>query len=133
MLDVNPLGGDRVRAETSEETIELWGETRGEGRMTISGNSRVRAKNRDGDPRDAGRLWSHLVDLDWRGYVEIDAQGVREIVVAANGHEELKWGGPGSHVSPESVHNPVAHLLGGRPLDIDCQVRYGMVAKRESN
>jgi hypothetical protein len=133
MLDVNPLGGDQVRAETSEEVIALWGERHGAGRVILSGNSRVRAKNREGDPRDAGRLWSHLVDLEWRGFADMDGEGVREIVVVAEGHEVLQWGGPGSHVSPAAADNPVAFLLGGRPLDIASAVRYGIVAQRAGN
>lgn len=130
MLDVNPLGGDRVRAKATEETIRLWGELQGDGRVLISGRSTVRARNREDVPRDAGRKWSHFVDLRWSGFADIDEVGIREIVVSARGHEELKWGGPGSHVSPEAVRNPVAYLLGGRPLDIASPVRYGITAKR---
>ena len=132
MLDVNPLGGDRVRAETSEESIRLYARKQDDdGRLIISGTSTVRAKNRDGAPGDDGRKWSHFVDLEWSGFADLDDQGIREIVVSARGNEALKWGGAGSRVSPDAADNPVAHLPGGRTLDINCAVRYGMTAQRE--
>ena len=70
------------------------------------------------------------MNLNWHGFAQIDDQGIREIVLSARGDEKLKWGGPGSHVSPNAADNPVAHLLGGRPLDISSSVRYGITAKR---
>ncbi|MGI9239790.1 MAG: hypothetical protein ACR2RV_03255 [Verrucomicrobiales bacterium] len=130
MLDVNPLGGDRVRAELLAESISFWGEKQADGQLSIFGKSTVKAKNRDGTPGDTGRLWSHFVDLKWRGFAALDELGIKEIALVAEGQEELKWGGPGSAVSPNAAENPVAHLLGGRSLDFTTTARYGVSAKR---
>ena len=127
MLDVNPLGGDRVRGKIIEESLELWGEKQGDGPIIIFGTSL--ANGRDGGT-EPGRKWSHRVKLDWRGFADVDEDGIRELALAASGTERLKWGGPGSHVPENAGDNPVAHLLSGRPLDIDCAVRYGATAKR---
>lgn len=130
MLDVNPLGGDRVRAQLLEESIQFWGGKSPDGRIIITGTSLVRAKNRDGVPGDEGRLWSHEVALKWQGFADTDELGIQEIVLVAQGDEKLKWGGPGSAVNPNAADNPVANLLGGRPIDRSCAVRYGATAKR---
>lgn len=132
MLDVNPLGGDRVRALLLELSIDFWAEQVADGRLKITGKSLAHAKNREDIPSDAGRLWNHRVELDWRGFAELGDGRIDEIILSASGHEKLQWGGPGSHVSPNAADNPVAHLLGGRPLDLSCAVRYGVSAKRSS-
>ena len=130
MLDVNPLGGDSVRAELLSQSIEFWAETNDNARLTISGISKVSAKNREGIGADTGRKWSHLVDLKWHGFIDLEAgyKGVREIILAAHGNEQLKWGGPGSRVSPEAAKNPAAHLPAGRWLDISGAVGYWISA-----
>ena len=133
MLDVNPLGGDNVRAKLLEESITFWAEPHadGDGQLLVTGTSNVAAKNRDDIPSDRGRLWSHRVQLTWRGFITLDENGITEIALLADGDEQLKWGGPGSAVSPQAADNPVAHLLSGRPLDISTKVRYGATAKRQ--
>ena len=129
MLDVNPLGGDRVRAELLEESIQLWAQKHGDGQLVISGTSRVNSKNREGVVTDTGRKWNHLVDLKWHGFMNLNAEGIREIVLSARGNEKLSWGGPGSRVSPDATINPVAHLPSGHSLNISSTVRYGITAK----
>jgi hypothetical protein len=129
MLDVNPLGGDRVRAKLLEESIQLWAQKHGDGQLVISGTSRVNSKNREGVVADTGRKWNHLVDLKWHGFMNLNAEGIREIVLSARGHEKLSWGGPGSRVSPDAAKNPVAHLPSGHSLDISSAVRYGITAR----
>ncbi|MFP6872989.1 MAG: hypothetical protein VCA55_05705, partial [Verrucomicrobiales bacterium] len=129
MLDVNPLGGDRVRAKTIEESIQLWAQKHGDGQLVISGTSRVNAKNREGIVADTGRKWTHLVDLKWHGFIDLGTEGIREIILSARGNEQLNWGGPGSRVSPDAARNPVAHLPSGHSLDISSAVRYGITAK----
>ncbi|MDG2125223.1 MAG: hypothetical protein P8J87_16080, partial [Verrucomicrobiales bacterium] len=130
MLDVNPLGGDQVRAQLLHESIAFHAEKQSDQRLVISGSSSVSAKNRDGIPADDGRIWSHAVDLTWHGYIDIDHSGIQEIVLAASGHEELRWGGPGSHVPPDAAANQVAHLMSGHPLELSTPVRYGLTATR---
>ncbi len=129
MLDVNPLGGARVRAELLEESIQLWAQKHGDGQLVISGTSRVKAKNREGVVADTGRKWTHLVDLEWHGFIDLSTEGIREIILSARGNEKLKWGGAGSRVNPDAASNPVAHLPGGHSLDITSAVRYGITAK----
>ena len=130
MLDVNPLGGDQVRARLIHESIEFYAEKQSDNRLTITGKTSVSAKNRDGDPRDRGRLWSHDVALEWHGFIDIDPAGITGVALLANGHEHLVWGGPGSHVPENAAENPAAHLLSGRPLNIATPVRYGLTARR---
>ena len=130
MLDVNPLGGAMVRAELIEESIRLWAQALDDRKLMIGGQSLVHAKNREGTPNDDGRRWSHRVSLRWAGAAELDSTGLREIVLTADGKEKLEWGGPGSSVSPNAVNNPLAHLPGGRSLDILTAVRYGVIAER---
>ncbi len=129
MLDVNPLGGDRVRAELLEESIQLWAQKHDDGQLVISGSSRVSSKNREGIITDTGRKWTHLVDLKWHGFIDLDTKGIREIILTAHGKEKLNWGGPGSRVSPDATRNPVAHLPSGHSLDISSAVRYGIITK----
>ncbi|MED5586761.1 MAG: hypothetical protein VYB61_10425 [Verrucomicrobiota bacterium] len=133
MLDVNPLGGDGVRAELLGQSIKFWAEKNDGGRLTISGSSKVNAKNREGLATDAGRKWTHLVELQWHGFIDLklEDQGIREILLSASGNEQLKWGGPGSGVSPDAANNPVAHLPSGRWLDISSPVRYWISARQQ--
>jgi hypothetical protein len=132
MLDVNPLGGDRIRAELLTQSIEFWAEKNETGRLTVGGSSKVSAKNREGIATDAGRKWTHLVDLKWHGFIDLEPEykGIREIILSGHGNEQLKWGGPGSRVSPDAAKNPVAHLPSGRWLNISSPVRYWITAKK---
>ena len=48
------------------------------------------------------------------------------LAMLAGGDERLRWGNPHFKLTTES---DVEHLMAGHPIDLDCRVRYGLIAE----
>jgi len=130
-LDVNPLGdvpgsrNDHRRWAFTRQTIysgqpEIT-RVRLEGESSIEGG-----QDRGGNLSRGGRLWEHRVTLKWQGYADVKDNRIIQLVMIANGDEQLRWGNarfnfPGKY--------DASHLMAGHPIDLECVVRYGLVAK----
>jgi hypothetical protein len=67
----------------------------------------------------------HNVRLTWAGYLDMDGERMAGLVLAARGRERLRFAmddHPLKHDKRE-----VAFLPAGRPVDVDCAVRYGVI------
>ena len=138
-IDVNPLGSPTCGGGDLKQ-CEFWAQADNpEGtaplRLRIEGKTEV-AGSQEGsrpDGRSDGRLWEHAVRLTWEGFIEMQGRGreaggrspgVTRLLLAAHGSERLKWGNasfPGG--------SDVAHLPGGHPIDLACEVRYGVIGE----
>ena len=124
MLDVNPLGGPGGPNEVHE--VELWGLFE-KGRIRIEGTSRVAGGMARGalGAGDDGRVWSHDVRLQWKGLMELKENRVTRLLATATGREKLRW----ANENLGKGGSDVAKLPGGRPIDLDAEVRYGLEAR----
>jgi hypothetical protein len=129
-LDVNPLGspaGDKGDLKESE----LWAQNvsndqHAPARLRVAGASHVAGgEGRDRPARGGdGRIWEHEVKLEWDGYIEMQGSRITRLLLRARGSEKLKWGNP-SMSAPDAV----ACLPGGHPIDLSCQVHYGILGE----
>ncbi len=128
-LDVNPLGvvpGSRNKKGTWNFTgRRVASELPGITRVRISGTSDVEGGPDERGQRTDGRFWEHRVTLDWQGFVDIKEGRITEIGLTAHGDEHLRWGNARFRMTSES---DVQHLMAGHPIDLDCSVRYAMLA-----
>lgn len=130
-LDVNPLG-DVPGSRNDSRKWEFTGQTVPSAdpeilRVRIEGKSNVEGGQDGGRrPRSDGRLWEHRVTLNWQGYVEIRGGRVVQLVMIANGDERLRWGNTRFNLLTES---DARHLMAGHPINLDCRVRYGLIAE----
>jgi len=113
-LDVQPLsnpGGGGSDLRKCEFWIAKGGRVTGESDVYIQ-------KMANGGPGDM-----HEVKLAWDGFIVLEGRRVTQLVVTARGRERLKFGTRATR-RPEPE---VARLPGGRRIDIDCDVRYGLI------
>lgn len=122
MLDVNPLG-----APGGKNDRRAWKFTgrRDRDLIRFEGTSEVAGGEADEGRRSDGRRWEHRVKLSWTGFIEIKEKRVVRLLAWATGSERLKWGNARMIRDGES---DVAHLPGGRPIDLEAEVRYGLIA-----
>lgn len=73
----------------------------------------------------------HDVKLNWKGFIQIKEKKITRIILSAIGKEKLKWGLERAEISKKTPE--VCQLPGGRPLDIECGVRYGIIAEPVSD
>ncbi len=121
-LDVNPLGGDQIRGRIDRKSWSFHAE-----RVSRLKDGTIRARlvgvsDVEGSGR-GGRQWRHEVKLRWEGYLDVKDQSITRLLVAARGREKLRWGPKGW-----TVTNAVANLPAGRPINVECDVIYGLLA-----
>ena len=120
MLDVDPArSGGRIHVKLDLERTSSQED--GRLRLRLTGTSSASGGERG--PGGDGRIWSHDVRLRWEGWIDLAANRVVGIVLAARGREQLKWGHRQGDHGKESL---AAHLPAGRPFDLDTAVVYGM-------
>ncbi len=129
-LDVNPLGGRQIGGKTDHKSWKFWAQRTSEGtkkpvRVRITGRSDVAGSVADIGGRKDGRRWQHRVKLEWEGYLDVDGEQITHLVMEAVGQEKLQWGNPLAKLTTKDV---IQNLPAGRTLDVDCSVRYGLVA-----
>ena len=64
--------------------------------------------------------------LGWKGIIDVKDKSIVRLVLTARGTEKLTWG---DAAFAAQATNPVSHLPAGRPIDQECEVRYGMVGE----
>jgi hypothetical protein len=70
----------------------------------------------------------HDVKLTWEGFVEVTGNQLTRLVLSARGTEKLQFA-KDDHPLKKVKRDEVAFLPGGRPIDVDCGVRYGILAE----
>lgn len=130
-LDVNPSGevpGSRNRARWSKfHGQQVRSNDEGTVRIRVTGNSNIEGRQDAIGNRTDGRVWEHRVTLNWYGFVEIKDGRITQLVMLAAGDERLRWGnGRFQHLQEADAR----HLMAGHPIDLDCGVRYAVMAKR---
>ena len=70
----------------------------------------------------------HEVKLDWQGFVESDGKRIKSLLLSARGAEKLQWGSEGLKKQAH-LQDEVAFLPSGRPIDMACAVRYGVIGE----
>jgi hypothetical protein len=68
--------------------------------------------------------YAHQVKLEWTGFVQIRDGRIAKLLLAARGEEKLRYGS-GNEMTGEEV----ASLPGGRPIKLECGVRYGLIGE----
>lgn len=128
-LDVKPLGGRQVGGRTDSESITFHAmRTTSEKvvqKVRITGTSDVSGGAGTLGIQTDGRSWEHRVHLVWEGYLDIDGDRVTQLILTAEGTERLRWGSARFQLLKEP---DIAHLMAGHPIDLDCNVRYGLSA-----
>jgi hypothetical protein len=124
-LDVNPVGAPGGRGNLKR--CEFWARQVGAGgqgpaRLRVEGRSEAVGASRDGGGND-GRLWQHEVRLVWEGLIEMQEGRMTLLLLLARGSEKLTWGN-----KLRELLGPVdvARLPAGHPIDLACEVRYGL-------
>jgi hypothetical protein len=129
-LDVNPLGGRQKGARTDRESITFTARRikgdQNKQLVLITGTSDVAGGPSDFGARTDGRSWDHQVSLTWEGYFDVEENRISKMLLTAKGSEQLHWANRGFALTKEP---DVAHLMAGHPIDLDCQVRYGLIAE----
>jgi hypothetical protein len=70
----------------------------------------------------------HNVRLAWDGFLELRGERVVRLILAARGREKLQFANDDNalaHIKTDEV----AFLPAGRPVDVDCGVRYGILGE----
>jgi hypothetical protein len=127
-LDVNPV--DAPGGKGSLKQCEFWAQKvdaggKGPARIRVEGTSEAAGASRDGEGGD-GRLWQHEVKLVWEGLIEVQQEHVTRLLLLARGSEKLKWG---NKLQPFKGEADVNHLPAGHPIDLACDVRYGILGE----
>ncbi len=129
-LDVNPLGGRATGGQTDNESIGFQAQRVSSDGETVTihirGTSDVSGGPSGVGVQTDGRRWEHHVRLEWEGYIDVQGDRVSELLIFAEGTERLRWGNRRFNLLKEP---DVAHLMAGHPIDLDCGVRYGLLAQ----
>jgi len=129
-LGVNPLGGRAVggRTDSSAWTFNAKRVSVADNSVTlhVTGTSDVSGGQGAEGTRTDGRHWEHRVQLEWEGYIDLNVSRITRLVMSAHGDERLRWGNAAWLATSEP---DVAHLPAGHPIDMDCGVRYSIVAE----
>jgi hypothetical protein len=70
----------------------------------------------------------HNVKLVWDGFIEVKEERVTKLVLSAHGKEILQFA-KDDHPLKKVKADEIAFLPGGRPIDVDCGVRYGILGE----
>ena len=129
-LDVNPLGSPAGGKGDLKE-LALWvqnisSQHHAPTRLRVAGASHIAGaqdRNRPGKSND-GRIWEHDVKLTWDGLIDMHGGRITRLLLQARGSEKLKWGNPSFADAAD-----VACLPGGHPIDLSCEVHYGILGE----
>jgi hypothetical protein len=121
-IDVQPcICMIKGQAENKGEwrRCELWARKTASG-WHIDGESEVVSQlaiNGDG---------VHNVKLAWEGFLETSGNQISRFVLAGRGTEKLQFA---NNDNSRRKNDEVSFLPAGRPIDIECGVRYGIIAE----
>jgi hypothetical protein len=129
-LDVDPMGGvpgsrnDRASWEFTGQQIPS--DDTGVISIHITGQSDVEGGPDEIGRRTDGRVWKHGVRLTWQGYANIKDNRVIQLSMLAGGEERLRWNNASFQLMNDAE---VQHLMAGHPINLNCDVRYGLFAE----
>jgi hypothetical protein len=128
-LDVNPVGAPGGKGAVKR--CEFWATTtgaagNGTSMIRLEGTSEAAGASRPGEGGD-GRVWQHEVRLAWEGFIEIRNDHFTSLILVARGSEKLKWGNTAFQGIKSDTD--VTRLPAGHPIDLACQVRYGIIGE----
>jgi hypothetical protein len=126
-LDVRPIfdnGDDQNRGEWRQ--CEFWAEKTAVGQETnvwrVQGESEIVSEvaiNGKG---------VHDVKLAWEGFIEVKGRQMTRLILSAWGKEKLQFA-KDDHPLRSVKRDEVVFLPGGRPIDLQCGVRYGILGE----
>lgn len=70
----------------------------------------------------------HHVQLTWEGFLELKEQRLSRLLLSGRGKEVLEFA-KNDHPLKQIKRDEVAFLPAGRPIDLSCNVRYGILAE----
>jgi hypothetical protein len=70
----------------------------------------------------------HNVALRWEGYLTVEGDRITHLMLSARGAEQLEFA-KDAHPLKDSKRDEVAFLPAGRPIDVSCGVRYGIIGE----
>lgn len=127
VLDVQPLdnpsppGGSKGELKRCDFRATKVGDGKGPTVWRVEGESEafIDEKMANGGPGDL-----HKVRLTWHGFIEMDGNRMTRLVLSASGTEKLKFQ---SARGKDVVE--VAILPGGHFIDMNCEVRFGIIGE----
>jgi hypothetical protein len=127
VLDVQPLdnpsppGGSKGELKRCNFTASKVGDGKGPTLWRVEGESEafIDEKMANGGPGDM-----HEIKLKWHGFIEMDGNRMTRLVLSADGQEKLKFQ---SARGKDVVE--VAILPGGHRIDMDGEVRFGIIGE----
>jgi hypothetical protein len=125
-LDVNPVaapGGRGGLADSTFHAQKVAADGKDVTQIRIEGRSKAAGASHEGEGGD-GRLWQHDVTLTWEGLIEMQGARMTRLLLLARGSEKLKWA---NSLRPLKGEVDVTHLPAGHPIDLACNVRYGII------
>ena len=121
-LDVRPLSSPVPQHKLEVDEVGLWARKVGPGRLRIVGRSHVAGG--DGASRGDGARYSHTIQLEWQGFIDLEGKRIKHLVLSGSGREQLTWGN--ERFRAFEAEPDAAHLMAGRRIDLDSAVRYGI-------
>jgi hypothetical protein len=127
VLDVRPIdnpsppGGNKGELKKCDFSATKIGDGKGPTLWRVEGESEasIDEKMANGGPGDM-----HEVKLTWYGFIEMDGDRMTQLVLSAGGKEKLKFQWARGKVEIE-----VAILPGGHRIDMNCEVRFGIIGE----
>jgi len=131
-LDVNPVSSMAGKGDLKQG--EFWarkvvGADDKTVRVRIEGKSEAVGGSNDGPGGDQsvdGRIWQHEVKLTWEGIVDMKKDRATRLLLVARGSEKLQWGNKRIDLTGEA---DVTRLPLGHAIDLECDVRYGIIGE----
>lgn len=123
MLDVQPLSnpcGGNSDLRHGDFWAEKMASSSGPPTWRLEGRSDVFTD----EMANAGPGDLHEVRLTWAGFIQMDGSRMTRLLLSARGTEKLKFGS-----SRGGNENAAASLPAGRRIDMECGVRYGVLAE----
>ncbi len=127
VLDVQPLdnpsppGGSKGELKRCNFSATKVGAGKGPTLWRVGGESEAFI---DEKMANGGKGDMHEVKLKWHGFIEMDGDRMTRLVLSASGREKLKFQ---SARGKDMVE--VAILPGGHRVDMDCEVRFGIIGE----
>jgi len=126
-IDVQPV--DNPLGATSDlKECTFWVEKKGSkdnpSLFRLEGNSEATTT------MERGKLFDHEVKLSWKGFIEMDGNRIKQLLLSGRGTEKLRWGPQGTAEAVKNgTFNPASTLVGGHPVKSASEVRYGIIGK----